>query len=120
MDGLAAQVGGQPTTPPQLMGRQVGGQGRQVGGQGRQVGGQGRGQRQQQRQGKMPSVEEVIALLMQGVDPQKLIEMGIPQELIMQAIQVLEQQLAQQEQSSAPVEPAPQAQGLAAQSAGVV
>ena len=103
MDGLAAQVGGQPTTPPQLMGRQVGGQ--------------GRGQGQQQRQGKMPSVEEVIALLMQGVDPQKLIEMGIPQELIMQAIQVLEQQLAQQEQPSAP---APQAQGLAAQSAGMM
>ena len=102
MDGLAAQMGGQPTAPSQTMGRQAGGQG------------------QQQRQGKMPSVEEVIALLMQGVDPQKLIEMGIPQELIMQAIQVLEQQLAQQEQPSAPVEPAPQAQGLAAQSAGMM
>ena len=105
MDGLAAQMGGQPTAPSQTMGRQAGGQ--------------GRGQGQQQRQGKMPSVEEVITLLMQGVDPQKLIEMGVPQELIMQAIQVLEQQLAQQEQSGAPVEPAPQAQGLAPQAQGL-
>lgn len=105
MDGLAAQMGGQPTTPSQPIGRQAGGQGR------------GQGQQQGQR---MPSIEEVIALLMQGVDPQKLIEMGISQEMIMQAIQVLEQQLAQQEQPSAPAEPTPQAQGLAAQSAGMM
>lgn len=101
MDGLAAQMGGQPTAPQQI--------GRQAGGQGQQQQGQG-----------MPSVEEVIALLMQGVDPQKLIEMGIPKELIMQAIQILEQQLAQQEQSRTPAEPVPQEQGLAAQSAGMM
>ena len=103
MDGLAAQMGGQPTALPQQIGRQAGGQGQQ-----------------QQRQGNMPSVGEVISLLMQGVDPQKLIEMGVPQELIMQAIQILEQQLAQQEQSNTPTESAPEAQGLAAQSAGMM
>lgn len=96
MDGLAAQMGVQPTAPQQI---------------GRQAGEQGQ---------RMPSVEEVIALLMQGVDPQKLIEMGVPQGLIMQAIQVLEQQLAQQEQPRTPAEPVPQEQGLAAQSAGMM
>lgn len=40
------------------------------------------------------SVEEVVALLMQGISPEKLVESGIPQELIMQAIAVLEQQMA--------------------------
>lgn len=99
MDGLAAQMSGQPTAQPRQMGRGSG----------------------QPQQGGLPSVEEVIALLMQGVDPQKLIEMGIPQELIMQAIQVLEQQLAGQGQNGqAQAAPAPQEQGLAAQSAGMM
>jgi hypothetical protein len=47
---------------------------------------------------QMPTVEEVIKLLMEGVPPEELEQMGIPPELIMQAIQVLEQQMAQQQQ----------------------
>lgn len=61
----------------------------------------------------MPTVDEIVALLMQGVDPEKLMEMGVPQEMIMEAIALLEQQMAAK---SMPQEQ----QGLAAQSAGAV
>ena len=54
---------------------------------------------------RMPTVEEVAALLMQGVDPQELLNAGIPEELIVQAITLLEQQLAAQQ--GAPMQPAP-------------
>ena len=57
----------------------------------------------------MPTVEQVIQMLMQGVDPEKLVAQGIPPELIMQAIQVIEQQMAAQQT------PADQ-QGLASKS----
>lgn len=63
----------------------------------------------QQPQQGMPTVEEIIQLLMEGMDPQQMVEMGVPPELIMQAIEILEQQLAAQA--------APE-QGLAAQTAG--
>ena len=73
-------------------------------------------QAQQQGGQQMPTVEEVIAMLVEGVPPEELEKMGIPPELIMQAIQVLEQQMAAQQQQQA----APQQQGggLAAQMAG--
>lgn len=60
-------------------------------------------------QGAMPTVDQIVALLMQGIDPQKLVEQGIPSEMVMEAIALLEQQMAAQQ--------APE-QGLAAQSAG--
>jgi hypothetical protein len=66
-------------------------------------------------QGAMPSVEEIVALLMQGIDPQKLVEQGIPPELVMQAVEMLQQQMAAQQQAI-PVE---QQGGLAAQSMGM-
>lgn len=58
----------------------------------------------------MPSVDEVVALLMQGIDPQQLVEQGIPPELIMEAVALLEQQMAAQAAQSSPQ------QGLATQS----
>ena len=42
----------------------------------------------------MPSIEEVLQLLMQGIAPEKLEEMGVPPEMILQAIEILEQQMA--------------------------
>lgn len=60
-------------------------------------------------QGAMPTVEQIVALLMQGIDPQKLVEQGIPPEMVMEAIQLLEQQMAAQQSPD---------QGLAAQAAG--
>lgn len=51
--------------------------------------------------GPVPSLQEVVALLMQGTDPSKLEEMGVPVELIMEAISVIEQQMAAEKQQSA-------------------
>lgn len=57
------------------------------------------------------TVEQVIQMLMQGVDPEELVKQGIPPELVMQAIQIVEKQMAAQQ--------APE-QGLAAQTAGAM
>lgn len=57
----------------------------------------------------MPTIEQIIQMLMQGVDPEELVAQGVPPELIMQAIQVIEQQMAAQQT------PAEQ-QGLASKS----
>jgi len=65
----------------------------------------------QQDGGQLPSVDEVIQLLMEGTPPEKLESMGIPPELIMQAIQIIEQQMAQEDQQAA----APQMGGGLAQ-----
>lgn len=62
----------------------------------------------------MPTVEEIIALLMQGVTPEQLLQQGVPEELIVQAIQILQQQMANQEAvQQAPAEQ----QGLAGEMA---
>lgn len=66
-----------------------------------QMAGQGRGMQQQQGGRRMPTLEEVIQLLVQGADPQELLAMGISGELLMQALQVIEQQMAQQAQPQA-------------------
>lgn len=58
----------------------------------------------QQGGGQLPSVDEVVQLLMEGVAPEELEQQGIPPELIMQAIQIIEQQMSQQEQQ-APQQP---------------
>lgn len=44
-------------------------------------------------QGQLPTVEEIAQLLMQGVDPRELLQAGIPEQLIMEAIALLEQQM---------------------------
>lgn len=70
----------------------------------------------QQMGGQMPTVDEIVALLMEGVPPEELEKMGIPPELIMEAITMLEQQMAAQQQPA----PAQQAGGgLAQQMAGM-
>lgn len=51
--------------------------------------------------GGIPGVEEVIQMLIDGADPQELVQMGIPQEVVMQAMQILDQQLASQAQEPA-------------------
>lgn len=97
MEGLAASmVGGQPPQQPQP----------------RQAEGVPAG---------MPSLEEVIALLMQGVDPMELERMGIPQEMILQAIDILEQQLLaeQQQQQQAAMAQENSNNGLAQQMVGM-
>ena len=55
------------------------------------------------------SLESIVTMLMQGTDPEDLIEMGIPEELVIQAIQELTAQMQAQQ-------PANQEGGLAAMS----
>ncbi len=57
------------------------------------------------------TVQQVAQMLMQGVSPEELIKQGVPERVIMMAIEMLKQQMAQQGQTP---EPAPQGQGLAA------
>jgi len=62
-------------------------------------------------------IDEIKQMLLQGMDPQEMVQQGIPQELIQIAIQELEQEMGPQGQQ-APQEPVTQAgQGLAAQAA---
>lgn len=56
--------------------------------------GQSQGQMPQGPDQQLPTVEEVIDMLLQGAKPEELIQMGIPEELIMQAMQMLQQQSA--------------------------
>ena len=82
MEGLAQELAGpaQPQSMPQ---------------------GQGQGQ-------GMPTVEQVIALLMEGAKPEELVQMGIPPELVMQAIEIIEQQMASQQPQGQGVQLPPQ------------
>lgn len=54
-------------------------------------------------------LRDVVAMLMQGADPEDLVEMGIPKELVLQAMQELTTQMQAQQ-------PANQEGGLAAMS----
>lgn len=47
---------------------------------------------------QLPSIEEVVALLLEGVPPEELEQMGVPAELIMQAIEIIEQQMGNGQQ----------------------
>jgi hypothetical protein len=67
--------------------------------------------------GQLPTVEEVIQLLMQGIDPQELLQMGIPEELLLQALQILEQQAGAAGGGAQPMGP-PADAGLAQSMAG--
>ena len=53
------------------------------------------------------SVQQIVQMLMQGAEPEELVQMGIPEEVVTQAIQALMQQMQAQQ-------PAQQEGGLAA------
>ena len=59
---------------------------------------------------QMPTVQEIAQALMQGITPDQLIQAGIPQELVQQAVQLV-QQAQQQQQAGGQGQP----QGLAQQ-----
>lgn len=50
-----------------------------------------------QQSASMPSVKDVVMMLMQGMSPEELIQGGIPQELVVAAIQMLQQQMQPQD-----------------------
>jgi predicted dehydrogenase len=60
---------------------------------------------------EMAMLQQVVELLMQGVDPEELVKEGVPQEVILQAIEVIEAQIATNQQAQAA--PAQEPQGLA-------
>ena len=66
--------------------------------------GQGQGQ-----DAAMQAISQIIELLMQGVTVEELLRQGVPQELVMQAVEMMKAQQAQQQQMA----PAPQDPGLA-------
>ena len=43
----------------------------------------------------MRDVDQIVAMLMQGVTPQELVQNGVPQELVTQAMQIVAQQTTQ-------------------------
>ena len=45
----------------------------------------------------MPSIKDVAMMLMQGMAPEDLIKRGVPQELVMAALEMLKQQMPPQE-----------------------
>ena len=49
-----------------------------------------------QQSASMPSVKDVAMMLMQGMRPEELIEKGIPEQLVMAAMQMLRQQMPPQ------------------------
>ena len=57
----------------------------------------------------MQAISQIVELLMQGVTPEELLQQGVPQELVMKAIEIMKAQQAQQQQMA----PAPQDPGLA-------
>ena len=78
--------------------------------------GQQQVQQPQQSGAGLPSVDEVVQLLMQGIDPAELEAQGIPPELIIQAIQIIEQQMEAEAQASPQQDP--MSGGLASQMLG--
>ena len=64
--------------------------------------GQGLAQQGATEQGQA-AVQEIVALLMQGVDPEELVKQGIPVELIQEAIQII---MAQEQQEQVANQPA--------------
>ena len=52
-------------------------------------------------------VQQIVQMLMQGAEPEELVQMGIPEEMVTQAIQALMRQMQAQQ-------PAQQEGGLAA------
>ena len=57
---------------------------------------------QMSAQAGQQDVQQVIELLMKGATPEELLQMGIPEQVIMEAIQMLKQAQAQQEAQQQP------------------
>ena len=57
----------------------------------------------------MQAISQIVELLMQGVTVEELLRQGVPQELVMQAVEMMKAQQIQQQQMA----PAPQDPGLA-------
>ena len=45
----------------------------------------------------MMAIQQIVELLMQGVTPEELIQQGVPQELVMKAVEIVKAQQGQQQ-----------------------
>ena len=45
----------------------------------------------------MMAIQQIMELLMQGVKPEELIQQGVPQELVMRAVEIVKAQQGQQQ-----------------------
>ncbi len=52
----------------------------------------------------VPTVEELVALLKQGITPQELAQQGVPPEMIEQAIAILQQEVQTGQPQGQPVQ----------------
>ena len=50
---------------------------------------------------RMSSITDIVRMLMQGVQPEELVEQGVPEELVMVAIQELQKQIQQPQEDEA-------------------
>lgn len=62
--------------------------------------GQGQGQ-----DAAMQAISQIVELLMQGVTPEELLRQGVPQELVMKAIEIVKAQQGQQRADAAAMVP---------------
>ena len=62
---------------------------------------------------RQPTIDEVVQLLKQGVQPEELVQQGIPAELVAAAVQVVMSEMRQAGGMQAQTMPAPQPEGLA-------
>lgn len=56
---------------------------------------QAQGMQQRGRPAGPMDINQIIAMLMQGVEPEELVEQGVPQELVMAAIEQISKQMTQ-------------------------
>ena len=59
------------------------------------------------------AVQQIVELLMQGVRPEELIQQGVPQELVMKAVEIVKAQQGQQQADAQAMAPQQQDPGLA-------
>ena len=62
---------------------------------------------------RQPSIQEVVQMIKQGIEPEELVEQGIPEELVQAAVQVVMQEMGQAGGMQAQTTPAAQPEGLA-------
>lgn len=58
-------------------------------------------------------LRQIIELLLQGTSPEELLQKGVPEELLIQAIEIIEQQMASEQGGQAMQPQSGQSQGLA-------
>lgn len=73
------------------------------------------GEQQAPQQASQGLIDQIVRLLLQGVSPEELIQQGVPQEAVEEAMRIALQQAEEVGQPAAPpMNPEPVGEGLAA------